>query len=776
MPHPLVSYLEVRADSYGMTPREQVIRTVESSRRLRDLLPNPYQIFGLDETQAPSQGFPIAVSPVIAQVEEHLAHWIAREIESVAGVAGAKEAAREVFRNYSRYVLKIVENAMLSNFLADYHAVFWLVHSEQLAKHFGSIPSKLGDLGVALGRDKGASILYRIYNRWATTMRRGMEELAARLNPMLDGEEERNLETFNLLLKNVLIFATPELSRDLNETRHYVNGYLRQDARELFEAIDAIISQSRTMSRQSETFRYTMGRLGASAEIDRQSLLESELRDYLFNHPEIRALVDDVTRARINSLYEHIIEWDILRRVRDGVVWMDRNEKGDVVDAHDSSILYSRSTRPVDFGRVGVLDPIVYRFGLVYDLSSFSQTLGEIARGGVKKEINSYRQMFMFQKKLDTITSGHLLKFEKFLGDGAFYTSRRALRMIVSAVEMQRLYGDLCNRGFVFDKGLRIALNYGYYRLLPLGSSSTSDQPLVEFYGPGIVELSRLTTGKSTQAIADIQQYLIAHGYNEEEVTRFFAPVLRTTAGELDQDSDREFYAYMDPNGNLINEGIVASLSLIEQLAIELSEAGMARLKAIECRWGRYIGFDPGIEGVTTVGFRLLGQVALKGLDKVEVAEIVPFAGERCTIEDLDSKDGLLTLMRQQYMDDVQKTRKKPQLAATPVLEEQAMAEEGIALCSVENSDDSLIMLGRWSRQNNMLERPVRLAGSDLQQLLGIEQPLRAETIESRKHSLCELYRKLAEHENQPPVPIEPLRKRPRFQAFLLGNRVEELI
>ncbi|MDX1582476.1 MAG: hypothetical protein R3338_02645 [Thermoanaerobaculia bacterium] len=773
MSHPLVSYLDARADSYEMTPRDEVIRSIESSHRIRDLLPNPYLIYGLDESREPSSGFPIAVSQVIDQVEEHLSSWIEREIEAVAGVTGAKDAAREIFRSYSRYVLKIVENAMMSNFLADYHAIFWLVHSGQLSRHFSSIPRQLVRHDASLGRDQGASVLYRVYNRWSTTMRKGMEQIAERLAPLLDGEERRNVEAFELLQKNVLIFTAPKINGDLTEIRAYVNGYLRQDANQLLGDLDAILDQARILARESETFRYTVGRFDVDPnEIDRRSLLDRTFRDYLFHHPEVVARVDDDARKRIDSLYIQIVEWDIIRRLRDGIVWMKRSESGDVVDAESPEILYSRSTRPIDFGRVGVLDPIVHRFGLVYDLSSFSQTLGEIARGGVKKEINSYRQMFLFQKKLDSITDRHLLKFEKFLGDGAFYTTRRAMRLVKAAIEMQALYEELKSRGFAFDKGLRIALNYGYYRLLPLGGQSTSEQPLVEFYGPGIVELSRLTTGKSTQAIADVQQFLITHGYNEKEVTRFFAPVMRRTSEDLEEASDREYYAYMDPNGNLVNEGIVASLSLVEQLTIELREAKIRELMAISCPWGDYVGFDPEIEGVEAVGFRLLGQVALKGLDKVEVAEIVPVTGP-CETEKIESDEGLLSLLRQQYLDEM--ANGHPDTKRPPTLEEPLAAGEGIAICSVGNGDDSLVMLGRWSHASDTLKKPVRLDGSDLQQLLGIEHPLKAESIETRKHSLRDLYRKLAEHEVRPPIPLDPLRQRPNFQAFLLGDEVEEM-
>ena len=92
----------------------------------------------------------------------------------------------------------------------------------------------------------------------------------------------------------------------------------------------------------------------------------------------------------------------------------------------------------MDFGRPGVVDPMVHRFGMIYDISKFSETLGNIRRGGEKEEIKSYRQMLMFQRKLDAIAERHLLQFEKFLGDGAFYTTRRALRIVRAAVEIQR--------------------------------------------------------------------------------------------------------------------------------------------------------------------------------------------------------------------------------------------------------------------------------------------------------------------------------------------------
>ena len=60
------------------------------------------------------------------------------------------------------------------------------------------------------------------------------------------------------------------------------------------------------------------------------------------------------------------------------------------------------------------------------------------------------------------------------------------------AIEIQRFYSEMRRKGFAFNKGLRVALNYGYYRLLPMKTSFDSNERITEFYGPGIVELSRL--------------------------------------------------------------------------------------------------------------------------------------------------------------------------------------------------------------------------------------------------------------------------------------------
>src|SRR5260370_554293 len=174
----------------------------------------------------------------------------------------------------------------------------------------------------------------------------------------------------------------------------------------------------------------------------------------------------------------------------------------------------------MDFGRPGVVDPMVHRFGLIYDISNFTETLGNIRRGGRKEEISSYRQMLLFQRKLDSIAGRHLLQFEKFLGDGAFYTTRRVLRLIRAPVEIQRWSSDVRRKGFAFNRGVRIPLNLGFSRLLPM--KAIGNERITEFYGPGIVEFSRLTTGKATKEIEEFASFLLTHGYNPGKVQTFF--------------------------------------------------------------------------------------------------------------------------------------------------------------------------------------------------------------------------------------------------------------
>jgi len=435
-------------------------------------------------------------------------------------------------------------------------------------------------------------------------------------------------------------------------------------------------------------------------------------------------------------------------------------------------VSYSRATRPIDFARPGVVDPMVYRFGLMYDITAFSETLGNLARAGRRPEVSSYRQMVFFQRKVGSIADRHVLQFEKFLGDGAFYTTRRALRLVFAAVEIQRFYADMRRKGFAFNKGLRLALNFGYYRLLPMKGAPDSPEHVMEFYGPGIIELSRLTTGKANKEIEEIQGFLVAHGYDSSTVHQFFAPLARGVDVVDREMHQREYYAYVNQNGHLVNEGIVASLLLLQELSAELTVDPRPLFRLV-ASWGTYIGFASTLDGIDYIGFNILGLVSLKGLEKIEVAEIVRFRRDEVEATPIEEGDPLYTLVRQEYH------YQDPGPPSTIDDDTNATSRDRDAellLCSAEPGPDapSYIIVGEWDARSDEVRKSVQLDHFDLD-LVGLALPLTLESLESSKERLQEFYRTTRSLQPCTDIPLSNIRDRPNFMAFFIGRTIESV-
>src|SRR5688572_14377363 len=384
--------------------------------------------------------------------------------------------------------------------------------------------------------------------------------------------------------------------------------------------------------------------------------------------------------------------------------------------------------------------------------------------------------MLMFQRKLDAIAERHLLQFEKFLGDGAFYTTRRALRLLRAAVEIQRFYADMKRKGFAFNKGLRIALNYGYYRLLPMRTSYDSNEKITEFYGPGIVELSRLTTGKANKEIEEIATFLVSHGFDQSKVQTFFAPLAQGVDMIDRAQHAREYYAYLDGNGHLVNEGIVASLPLLQELSAELAQEAQ-QLYRIRSPFGAYVGFAPSIKDIDYVGVRHLGMVQLKGLDSIEVGEIVAFTqGEAEEVTPLDPQESFVTLLRQDF--HIRKETSGAYRAAPQTLDtttEHLLVTE-IVICVKTMSDDSdEVLIGEWDPRSDDVKRPLRLPRGDFQRLFSLKGELNAEMLEDRKDSVREMYERLSVKTPAPATALGPYREDNEYDAYVLGEVVEKL-
>ena len=775
MPSTLETFLGSRPDTFLLS--SELGRTLEEIfPRAETLLPKPYKIFPADETLSPTLGFPVADAPVLRELEAKLDRWLADEVAWQAGrQQAAKEKAQLACTAYMTQLMRLAENALMSNLLSDYHAVFWLAHSFDLSRQFSSIPRRVSSFDTQIGRTQGDAFKYRIFAKWASDTREAMVQLATKASPILDGEEQRGLQFFRLLTDDVLILTEEFIGPDLRELRSFVNGYLRRDFQSFRDSIERMREIALDLLQRDRTFRAALPLFSSLPSSNDQGipmalLLDTRFQNFLFDQNAIQAAVTREDREQFQLIARRLREFAILNQLRRGITMMTVTADKQIVSADKRATAYSRSTRPMDFGRPGVVDPMVHRFGLIYDISNFTETLGNIRRGGRKEEISSYRQMLLFQRKLDSIAGRHLLQFEKFLGDGAFYTTRRALRLIRAAVEIQRCYADVRRNGFAFNKGVRIALNFGYYRLLPMKGSG--NERITEFYGPGIVELSRLTTGKASREIDEFASFLLTHGYEPAKVQAFFAPLERGVDVIDHTQHAREFYAYVNNSGHLVNEGIVASFPLLQELSNELTAEGQ-QLFRLRAPWASYIGFAPSLTGLEYIGVRLIGNVSLKGLDEVDVGEIVPFSPGDVEATTLDGTEPLVLAIRQEFHQERDRVLPIARELDTTTSEQALEVELLVCLHRDPDGSENDVIIGEWDPRTDNLQRPLRFPRGDFLRLFALKGELNAELFATRRDTVRDLYTRLSDRTPSEAVPLTDFRD--QYATFVLGAVVEKL-
>jgi hypothetical protein len=777
----LISYLATRPDATTFLLPNDLERSLRDLfPRAEGLLPQPYNMFPADETQPPTLGFPVAEALVMKELETKFDRWLTEETACQVNRAASKEKSQAAMGAYVTQLMKVAENALVSNVLTDYHAVFWLAHSMDLARHFANIPRRISALDAQTGRALGDTLKYRIFGRWVSETREQMSQLVTRLAPLLEGEEQRGMQFFRLLQDDVLILTEEFIGPDLRELRNFVAGYLRRDFQSFRDSFERLRTTATELLQKERTFRAALPLFGTNPDngITLALLLDPRFETFLFEHPVASNAVTREEREQFQLIARRVREFAVLNQLRRGITWMTTLPDGQIVSAdRRTAMTYSRSTRPMDFGRSGVLDPMVHRFGMIYDISAFSETLGNIRRGGGKEEMRSYRQMLLFQRKLDSIAERHLLQFEKFLGDGAFYTTRRALRLVRGAIEIQRFYSEMKRKGFAFNKGLRVALNYGYYRLLPMKTSFDSNDRITEFYGPGIVELSRLTTGKANKEIEEIAEFLIAHGYEQAKVQQFFAPLARGVDVIDHKEHAREYYAYLDANNHLVNEGIVASMALLHELSNELADEGTPLFR-VKTSWGDYVAFAPGVAGTELLGTRLIGNVALKGLENIDVGELVPLGpGDAEEIVPMEPQESFLILLRQDFNRRRESSgawKAAPQPADMKTTERIMEAEIVICVRAQSLDLEDEVLIGEWDPRSDDVRRPLRLPRGDFQRLFSLKGEITADVLTMKKESVREMYERLSTKTLAPALALGPYRQG-EYDAYLLGDVVEKL-
>lgn len=624
-------------------------------------LPQPQRIFLDNEDKTPLRGIPILLSEGLGRLRKALQKYLTTEEEVQIAIQGRrtydKKAYQQAWERYRQLLCQAIENVTLSSYGRQFPAIFWLHHSLDLARLLKETPRRIVRRDLQIGRQHGDLIKYRVLDRYLDRAFHTTYELVSHLAvDTEEAEEELFPRILTRMRDNVLVLTEDHISADLAELSSYFAGHLRIDGRDLRRRLEALQTwHRRRFSNEPDLEHIARHLLGTEpGKVDPSELLKQ--RGYLSylatrRSYDEKSLLDSRQIQIWESLLVKLKEFELFHQVRRFLVPVKRDGehllgRSSLREEGRSVVVLSPATRPMDFLAPWVVDPLVDRFGLIYDLTDFSEIVSMLRRAGSDIQDQSFRKMFRFQRRINRLAAGHRMQLEKYLGDGAFYSSRRALPLLQAALQIQRYYRQEIEENFPFDRGMRIAINYGQYRMIPIGRGA-EEAARYEFFGHSLVELSRLTTGKVSRDLDEIKTLLMSLGYPEQAVHRFFEPLMRKDVDVVDRTEETHaFRAYINRNAALINEGIVATEAYLTRLS---HEAAWPRLH-LGTRSGRnYVVLpletESRDEAEPAVGVRRLGLATLKGLEKVPVFEVVD--AQDLQIGEPLPQAGLLTALEQ---------------------------------------------------------------------------------------------------------------------------------
>jgi hypothetical protein len=613
-------------------------------------LPAPRPVFLEDEDATPVYGFPVLLSKELEALrlalEEHVVAEETVQTAVLRRVASDRQAQAATWERYRSLLARAVENVTLSSYGRNFPSVFWLHHSLEVARLLKETPRRVLRLDLEIGRRHGDTVRYRVLERFLDRVFSETYDLVTRLSSDTEEFEEELFPRLLTRLKdNVLLLTEDHVSHDLAELTGYFNGYLGIDGRDFRQRMEALDAWHRQRLEEDGELQAVVEHLvsaptvldrSASPPSPRRLLTHTGYVSFLSRRRDYRAaarslgLPDDRQVEVWESLLAKLKEFELVHALRrmviptqeEGLRMISRGPVARALGVHELAL--SPTTRPLNFMAPWVVEPQVSRFGLIYDITDFSEIISVLRRSGSEAQDESFRKMFRLQRRINRFALARRLKLEKYLGDGAFYSGRSAARLLVGAIHVQRVYRQALEEGFPFDRGMRVALNYSQYRLIPIATAQPGQEERYEFFGHGLVELSRLTTGKALREIEDLKTMLVTQGYPEQTVHRFFAPMLHRDVDLVDKaEHSRRFYAYINRNGHLVNEGIVATQSFLREVALELSDSPLGRVREGDRAYVVVQVDDFGGGPPISVGLRSLGRASLKGLDPMPVYEVV---------------------------------------------------------------------------------------------------------------------------------------------------------
>jgi len=626
--------------SFFQVDLEELRRIVPDYQKL---LPLPQRIFLEPEEATPLEGFPVLISPETLALRDALEAFIEAEEQAQIALFRRepidKRPYEAAWQRYQTLLVQTTENTIRSSFGRHYPGIFWLYHSIAVSRVFKEVPRRIVRENLNIGREYGDAIKYRVFERYLDRILNLTHDVAFHVaQEAKENEVDLFPDILTRMRDNVLILTEDHIGQDLVELDSFFRGYLQLDGK-MFRHRLATLHEwhVKQLSEDSDLRSAVAHLIGFQPDGDpRQYINRPGYLRFLAQRPSYNAKT--MFSPELVQVWEGLLtklkEFEVLLALRRHIIPVQKEGEGLVCQAPNPrgsgllprKVTLSYSTRPLEFMTPWVVDPLVERFGLIYDITDFSAIISMMKRSGAKAQDNSFRSIFRFQRWVNQLARRNRLKMEKYLGDGALYSGRHPESLLTVSVLLQRYYRRAVEEGFPFDRGMRIALNYGQYRLLPIETGPTGGGQRYEFFGHGIVELTRLVTGKSTHEIDEFRNLLLTSGYSVGEVDRFFGPLMGQNVDLIEKsEQERGFYSYINHNGSLVNEGIVATREFI----LQLDNSGLVGFLRRAKQGGRnFIVFqlEEG-EDQLQIGFRKLGMARLKGLGRQAVYEVVD--GER---------------------------------------------------------------------------------------------------------------------------------------------------
>ncbi len=735
--------------------------------KLAEGLPSPYPIFAEGDDAVVSRGYPVLLSEGVRQLRRNVERMVADEVAYRVARGDEREDRRRAAlgrrRTYQKMVAAILESCLVNDYGRGLFDVFLLYHSSDVAEILAGVPQLVvaaGPTASATGRGKtpGDELRVALVDLVVDLLQQASETTLATLRGQPHLRVAGRISPLqSVLCQDQLLLLETTVSPDLRAISAYLRVRHGLDVSELLASLErAARSLAVVLAAQPE--------LGAVLALATACDLDQPTPAMFLQPPVLDALDAaglaprlDLAPARRKTLRDlglRLKAFELLAALRRRVVRLETTDSVLHLAGKPAATI-AASTRPYDFASAGIVTSTVRRFGLVYDLTAFTETLGAVRRQGRREEERSLRFMYAFQERVEEIRARRRLTFEKFLGDGAFYSARRGERVLAAACEIQRLYDELTAAGFPFDQGLRIAVNYGSYQLLPLAAGTGPAR--FEFFGHGIVELARLTTGKSTREIEEIAEFLIHAGYESAQVDAFLAPLMHARGGSGERAPQRRYSVTLDHCGELVNEGVVLTLPFLHEVERQMSARTLWVAEASGLRW-LVLEVDPGQPASLLVGLRYLGVARLKGLQPTELLEATVLTELPAAATAVAFTRPLITLLRRLATDDGRVTGSSDD---TPI------PADLVVISYYERNGQRRFIFGHYRASDDVILHavavPMEAAGLDATGSL-------EGWLFQNRHDLRQVYTGLRRTTGGASAPLSSLRGRPGYAACFLAS------